>query len=292
MKKYLGLLFILLLLLTIVILIVYSFTNFSFNNSNGNMNSQSGDAAYSASKDQSVQSYNISVQKEVAVNRFACDTIALQEYILVNYPAGSYLVQFDRTFTLNIPKYAVIYKKLDADYVFAAIVKSKEGERNIETKNIIGYESSFINLDSTKLGTAFFFLTLFQCVDSSFQMIWEKEIPIHGGFNQMTYAVWKNKNIPYVSLNFEDGIIVGHRDYNVFMCDGLKAPPHLLETYEGISHKRTMANINNDQYPDYFEFNFLSTANRIASEDSVAFLWDVKKNLYYNTRNPKQTRFF
>ncbi|MGE5457690.1 MAG: hypothetical protein ACM3RX_04985, partial [Methanococcaceae archaeon] len=149
---------------------------------------------------------------------------------------------------------------------------------------------SFVNLDSTKLGTAFFFLTLFSCEGDQFQMIWEKEIPMHGGFNKMTLNTWRPKNIMFIKTDFEDGIIVGHRDYNVFMIDGLRNPPHLLETYEGISRKRTMADVNHDKYPDYYEFFFYDLSNKIAPVDSVAFLWNIKQNLYVNTRNPRQTR--
>ena len=120
----------------------------------------SGDAATSASKDQNLREYNLGVEKEQAKARFACDTISLQEYVLSNYEAGTYLVEFDRTFTYNLPKPAVIYFQDGGNFVLAVIAKSKPGERNIESKNVIGFESSYINLDSTKLGTAFFLVDL------------------------------------------------------------------------------------------------------------------------------------
>src|SRR3989339_1555887 len=160
-----------------------------------------GDAATSASKEQDIKEYNLAIDKEQTKNRFPCDTISLREYVADNYGEGNYLVEFDRTFTYNVPKSAVIYFQDGANYVLAVIAKSKPGERFIESKNVIGFESSFINLDSTKLGTAFFFLTLFECdKDNSFGIIWESEVPIHGGFNSMKIKRWLPKNILYMEM--------------------------------------------------------------------------------------------
>ena len=256
---------------------------------------EEGDAANSQSKDEELRGYNLSVQKQQTQNRFPCDTISLKEYILNNYEPGTYLVQFDKTFTYNLPKSAVIYFKDGADYILAVIAKSKPGERNIEAKNVIGYESSFINLDSTKLGTAFFWLTLFECKDGDFVRLWESEVPIHGGFNKMSIKTWKPKNIKYVELNYEDGIISGHRNYNFFMIDGWKNPPHLMETYVGLTHKRTMANINNDKFPDYWEYRFTShfwedSLRTIKLIDSIPFYWSTKRNLYITDKNPRWFR--
>lgn len=252
--------------------------------------SQGYDAQFSDARDRRIQEYNLEVQKDESVHRTASDTLALKEYILHNYPAGSYLVYFDRPNTYGVPRPAVIYYKADQSYVFAVVAKSKPGERLIETKNITGYESSFINLDSTKLGTAFFFLTLFTCDENGFLPVWEKEIPMHGGFNRMILKTWGPRKILYVEVNFEDGIIVGHRNYNIFMNNGIRQMPHLLETYEGISRKRTIADLNKDNYPDYYEYTFYSLSNRIYQVDSVAFYWDQKRDLYVNSRNPRQTR--
>ncbi|MCU7491613.1 MAG: hypothetical protein ACM3UR_07170 [Bacteroidota bacterium] len=252
--------------------------------------SQGYDAAFSDVRDRRIQEYNLDVQKDQASQRSANDTLALKEHILHNYPAGSYLVYFDRSNTFSVPRPAVIYYKADQAYVFAIVAKSKPGERLIETKNITGYESSFINLDSTKLGTAFFFLTLFSYDEGGFQQVWEKEIPMHGGFNRMILKTWGPQRILYVEVNFEDGIIVGHRNYNIFMNNGIRQMPHLLETYEGISRKRTIADVNKDNYPDYYEYTFYSLSNRIYPVDSVAFYWDKKRDLYVNSRNPRQTR--
>ncbi len=276
------------------ILIVF-FTAFLIISACTSKSGESGDAATSQSKDEELREYNLQVQKEQTKNRFPCDTISLKEYILNNYEAGTYLVEFDKTFTYNIPKPAVIYFKDTTNYVLAVIAKSKPGERNIETKNVIGYESSFINLDSTKLGTAFFWLTLFECNDGEFIRLWESEVPIHGGFNRMSIKTWRPKNIKYVELNYEDGIISGHRNYNFYMIDGWKKPPHLMETYVGLTHKRTMANINNDKFPDYWEYRFTShfwedSLRTIKLIDSIPFYWSTKRNLYITDKNPRWFR--
>ena len=52
-------------------------------------------------------------------NRFPCDTISLKEYVLSNYDKGTYLVQFDRTFTFNVPKEAVVYFKDGGNFILA-----------------------------------------------------------------------------------------------------------------------------------------------------------------------------
>lgn len=256
-----------------------------------------GDAAYSDSKDQELQDYKLGVAKQQAKNRFPGDTLSLRDFIKDTYPAGTYLVEFDRTVTYNIPKPAVIYYKSEGNYVFAVIAKSKPGERNIETKNIVGYESSFINLDSTKLGTAFFWLTLFEYdKEGNFSMVWESEVPIHGGFNAMKLLKWMPKNTLYVELNFEDGLILGHRNYNFFMIEGIRKPPHLMETIMGIVHKRVLADVNKDKYPDYMEYMFNTTKWKLDSLykvriiDSIPFYWDVKKQLYVNDRNKRWWR--
>lgn len=254
-----------------------------------------GDAATSAAKDESVREYKLDVQKEQTENRFPCDTISLKEYVLNNYDPGTYLVEFDKTYTYSVPKSAVIYFRDTSNYILAVIAKSKPSERHVETKNIVGYESSFINLDSTKLGTAFFWLTLFECKDGSFNRVWESEIPMHGGFNRMSIKLWKPKNVKYVELNYEDGIISGHRNFNYFMVDGWRNPPHLLETYEGIVHKRTLANMNNDKYPDYYEYRFtsgqyLDSLVQIRILDSIPFYWSTKRQLYITDKSSRWFR--
>ncbi len=249
-----------------------------------------GDAAYSTSKDESLREYKINVEKEQSKNRFPCDTISLKEYIIDNYPPGTYLIEGDRTYIYDVPRPAVIYFNDGANYILALIAKSKHGERNVEGKNITGFESSYINQDSTKLGTAFFWLTLFECKDGTFDRIWESEVPIHGGFNKMAIKTWQPKNIKYVQLNYEDGIISGHRNYNFFLVDGWRKPPHLLETYVGIVHKRTLANVNNDKYPDYYEYRFAEDSLRIRIMDSIPFYWSDKRQLYITNRNPRWFR--
>jgi len=250
-----------------------------------------GDPETSSVKDESTRDYNIERDKELAKNRTPCDTIALKEFILESYQEGNYLVEFDRTFTYNVPKAAVIYHKADnKQYVFGVIAKSKEGERFVEKKNLIGFESSFINLDSTKLGTAFFFLTLFECNDGEFIPVWESEVPIHGGFNSMKLKRWKAKRTPYVELNYEAGIISGHRNYNYFFVHGIDSLPHLMETYEGIVHKRTMANVNDDKFPDYYEYRFIEDSLRITIRDSIPFYWSKPRQLYITNVNRRWFR--
>ncbi|MDA3860026.1 MAG: hypothetical protein PF445_02265 [Melioribacteraceae bacterium] len=251
----------------------------------------------SSSKDESVRRYNMEMaKKQKKGSSNPCDTLALKEYILDQDASGTYLVEFDRTFTFNVPKTAVIYysdKKKRKQYVFAVIAKSKQGpdERFIEPKNVIGYESSFINLDSTDLGTAFFYLSLYECSkDSTFQQIWESEVPIHGGFNRMTLKRWKPKNIMYVELNYEAGIISGHRNYNFFLVDGIDKKPHLMETYEGLVHKRVLKKVNDDRYPDYWEYRFWEDSLSIRIRDSIPFYWDTTKSLYLTKKNRRWFR--
>ena len=257
---------------------------------------ESGDKPeFSSAKEKDIRSYNLDVEKDEASRRTPCDTLALKEFILENYPSGDYLVEFDKTFTYSIPRSAVLYYKGEdhRQYIFAVIAKSKPGERFIEAKNVVGYESSFINLDSTKLGTAFFFLTLFECdKDNSFGIIWESEVPIHGGFNSMKIKRWLPKNILYMEMNYEDGIISGHRNYNYFFVDGIRSEPHLMETYAGIAHLRKMANVNNDKFPDYFEFRFIDSTNYIAIKDSVPFYWEPKRDLYITKYNRRWFRYY
>ncbi len=249
----------------------------------------------SSAKDKDIREYNLKVQEEQTKQRTPCDTLSLQQYIIEDYPSGDYLVEFDRTFTYTIPKPAVLYFRDDANYIFAVVAKSKEGERYIEPKNVVGYESSFINLDSTKLGTAFFFLTLFECDgEGNFNALWESEVPIHGGFNSMTIHTWRTnkKAIRYIRLNYEAGIISGHRNYNYFMIDGIRNAPHLMETYEGIAHKRILANVNNDFFPDYYEFRFIDTLDYNRMLDSIPFYWDTTRSLYVTKFNRRWWRYY
>jgi len=274
-----------------LLLILLSFLLFSCSDSSKEQ------AEDSASKDESIRRYNVEMaKKQKRSSDNPCDTLALREFIIDQDTAGTYLVEFDRTFTYNVPKSAVIYyrdKKKKKQYIFAVIAKSKQGERFVEPKNVIGYESSFINLDSTKLGTAFFFLTLYECdkeVDGVFKMIWESEVPIHGGFNTMKLKRWKPKGIMYVELNFEAGIISGHRNYNFFLVDGIEKPPHLMETYVGLVHKRTLTKVNDDRFPDYWEYRFWDDSISIRIRDSIPFYWDTTRSLYITKFNRRWFR--
>jgi len=246
------------------------------------------DVAYLPEKDAEIQRKNLELQKKAATNRFPCDTLTLREFILDNYPEGTYLVDFDKTVIYDIPKPAVIY--LGEGYTLTVIAKSGTNERLIEMKNVVGYDQSFIDLDSTELGTPFFYLTLLECSKNSFKTLWETPIPSHGGFNNFSLENWKYNNTRYVKVNFHYAQGIGHIDYNYFLIDGLTQIPHLLMTYEGINFKRTITNYNNDEFPDYYEFVYYDTGDRVYVKDSVAFVWNVKDKVYTNTRNSRQTR--
>ena len=246
---------------------------------------------YSPNKDAEIQQYNLQHKEGLRGNRNPCDTLSLISYILSHYPQGSYLVDFDKTLTFNVPKPAVIYLNKNGNiYILAVIARSKPGERLIEPKNIVGYDQSFIDLDSTKLGTAFFYLTLFQCNGNDFQEIWEAPIPNHGGFNNMKMMTWNYNGTPYIKVDFLYARGIGHIDYNYFFINGLTKYPHLLMTYKTIDAERDLANVNNDKYPDYYEHIFYNLKDRIFSKDSVAFIWDTKDSVYVNTRNHRQTQ--
>ncbi len=237
-------------------------------------------------KEKRIQNYNIEVERNRLSGSSPCGELDLKEYVIHSFDPGTYLLETDAVLTKDVPKYAVVY--YDKNYIFAVIAKSKKGERNIEPRNVTGYESSFINLDSTKLGTAFFYLALFKCENGSFGEVWEKIIPTHGGFNNISIKRWEPRGTEYVSVNFEDGILVGSRSFNYFLIDGLTKPPHLLETYEGISSKRELADVNHDEYPDYLEYVYHETPSAIHAVRSVPFIW--KDGLYVNENNPKQSR--
>lgn len=248
------------------------------------------ETAYSPSRDAAIQKYNLEQQKKLASGRFPCDTITLKEFVLSHYPEGTYLVDFDKTLTYNIPRPAVIYARDHPGYIFGVIAKSKSGERFIEPKNIVGYTESFIDLDSTKLGTAFFYLVLFHCSEDRINVVWESVIPSHGGFNTFSIENWKYQDIPYIRVNFHYAQGIGHIDYNYFLTDGFTSKPHLLMTYKGINFQRTILNFNNDRYPDYYEFVYYDSGKRVEAMDSIPFVWNNAKGAYINTRNSKQTR--
>ncbi len=250
-------------------------------------------AAYDLQKDAELQRYNLEIRKQQTKVRYPCDTISVMEYVFDNSPPGTYLLDFDRTTTYNIPKPAIIYySEKNQRYVFAVIASSRPGERLIEPSNIIGYDQSFIDLDSTKLGTPFIYLVLFDCQGNQLNEIWQAPIPSHGGFNSLTLKLWKFNGTPYLESKFHYAQGVGHINYNYFLVNGIRNYPHLLMTYEGTHFKRNLANINNDKYPDYYEHIFYDLADKIYSKDSVAFVWSVKDSVYINTKNPKQTRHY
>jgi hypothetical protein len=249
-----------------------------------------GTPEFSAEKERNIRKHNLELKKEQKQENTLCDTLALEDYIIDNYPAGTHLSKFNSSSVYDVPQKAVIYYKDKCSrnqYIFACIIKSKECERFVEPNNVIGYEASFVNLDSTKLGTALFYLTLFECDynNGSFNRVWEKIVPSQGGFNSIKLKRWEPKNILYVEMNFNDGIISGHRNYNYFLLDGIENKPHLLETYKGISHRRTLANIDYNFFPDYYEYRFRHNSVSISIRDSIPFYWNNKKQLYVTKVN-------
>lgn len=248
------------------------------------------DVANSPEKDAQIQKYNLERQKKLSPDRTTCDEISIKEFILNYYPEGTYLVNIDDILSEDQSKPALIKFSGNNKYIFTVIAKSRPGERLVETKNIVGFDQSFIDLDSTDLGTAFFYLTLFECVNNSINLVWESVIPSHGGFNDFSLLTWKYRNIPYLKINFHYGRGSGHIDYNYFLIDGIRSRPHLMMTYEGINFKRTMSNINNDEYPDFFEHIYFDPGDRISEKDSIGFTWNKNDSVYINNRNKRQTR--
>lgn len=249
-------------------------------------------AAFNQNKDAEIQRYNLELKKKESTNRFFCDTIAVLEYVFDNYPSGTYLLEFDKTTTYDIPKPAIIYftDKDGSKFVFTMIATSRAGERLIEPANLVGYDQSFIDLDSTKLGTPFLYLVLFECSGENLIKHWEAPIPSHGGFNNITLKKWGYNGTNFIESNFHYAQGIGHINYNYFLIDNIRKFPHLLMTYEGTSLKRTLANINNDKFPDYYEYVIYNLKDKVFSKDSVAFKWSEKDTLYINTNNSKQTR--
>lgn len=253
-------------------------------------NQSTNEIAYSPQKDSEIQKYNIEVRKKQTLQRFPCDTISITEFILNYYPQGTYLVNDDRTSTYELPHPAVLYYPSDRTFIFAVIARSKPGERLIEVKNIVGYDQSFIDLDSTKLGTAFFYLVLFKCDNGNFRVLWEAPIPSHGGFNYLSLEMWQYNSTQFIKTNFYYARGIGNISYNYFLIDGLEKQPHLLMTYEGINFKRTIANLNNDKFPDYFEHVFYDDGAKVVQRDSIPFVWNQKDSIYQNLLNRKHTR--
>ncbi len=247
---------------------------------------------YVPEKDASIQFYNLKKMKEEAKNRFPCDTIDVIEFVLENFPQGTYPLIFDKSVPFEIQKPAVIYynDRGGGKYVFCVISRSRQGERFIEPKNIIGYDQSYIDLDSTKLGTAFPYLILLECVDNKLSLVWEAPIPSHGGFNRFSIKNWDSKNIMYIENNFHYAQGVGHINYNYFLVDGIRTAPHLMMTYFGIDFKRSIANLNNDKYPDFYEYVFLSTNDKLRIIDSVAFVYNPKDSVYESSLGKRFNR--
>ena len=241
-------------------------------------------------KDKSIQEFNLEKRKNQTKNRFPGDTIDLMEAVLKAYPKGSYVIEEDIPNSVGIPPAAVIYRDDSGTrMVFSLIATSREGmerDRLIESKNVIGYDQSFIDYESTRLGTALFFMTGFTVENRNFNRIWEKYTPSHGGFRLMTLQNWAAKNIPYIKVDFYAQFKNATFYFNYFFLDGFKSKPHLLLTYEGVNQRRIMTDANGDKFPDYIEYVFVDNDHVISVVDSVTYIW--KDSLYVNTRYPEK----
>ena len=111
-------------------------------------------------------------------------------------------------------------------------------------------------------------------------------------FKNFSLKRWDKKNIQFVQIDFYYAQGIGTISYNFFLVNGIRQEPHLLMTYDGIDFKRTIINFNDDIYPDYNEYVFVSNSSRIYAADSVAFYWQNKENIYVNSRNSRQTRLY
>lgn len=241
------------------------------------------------SVDMSIQEFVIREKMKNAVSRFAGDTLDLALHVIKDYPPGSYLADLDNISTNFAKKGAVIYfTEKGKKYVFALIVKSMEGGKLIEIDNFTGYNSSFVDYDSTNLGTAFFFLTLFSYDSSDFTKVWEEIIPQSGGLMNFTYSTWGKLKIPFVNVHFFSAPQLSNDEYKFFLVNGLENKPHLLNVYEGHIRRRRVADINQDSIPDYYEWRVFYTDSSRTFLDSIGFIW--KDTVYVNTRNPRMTR--
>lgn len=239
--------------------------------------------------DLSIQEYVIREKMKTAVNRFPGDTLDLALYVIKNYPSGSYLAELDNASINEARKSAVLYHTANGKkYVFAIIGKSMEGGKLIEMDNFTGYNSSYVDYDSTSLGTAHIYLSLFSYEGSDFTLIWEEIIPQSGGLMNFSLRNWDSKNIPYVSVYFYSAPQLSSDEYTYFLINGIEAKPHLLNLYDGHIRRRTLANINNDSIPDYYEWRVYYTDSSRVFLDSIAFIW--KDSVYFNSRNPRMTK--
>ncbi len=292
-KKVLIFLAVLIIVLVGYLSYVYVF-NADSSSSGGRGPSQQEEVAYDSNKDLSIQEINLAERKKMAKSRFPGDTLDLMESVIRNYPKGTYLIDNDRTSSYNTPQSAVIYTKDNGGtYIYAIIAKSRQSDdRLIEQKNVIGYDASFIDLDSTKLGTALFYLSLFKYENGGFQLIWETPVPTHGGFNRMYLETWAAHRTQYIRINFHDARSSGHIDYNYFMTNGMFNKPMPMETYEGINCKRTLVDFNKDKYPDWCEYLYVDSGTTSTPIDSVYFIFRQKDSVFVNTRNSRQIRAY
>src|ERR1035437_3249709 len=92
--------------LYLIIIVFLSIGFFACKGKKEEVNKQdaSSQVEYSPQKDADIQRYNLEVRKKNAKSRTPGDTIAIIEYVLNNYPKGTYLINFDKTLTYNVPQ--------------------------------------------------------------------------------------------------------------------------------------------------------------------------------------------
>lgn len=228
------------------------------------------------------------LNKAAHIGEFYFDTLAFKGWIEKNNDKGTVLLKCYQKNTVKI-KYAVINYRVshDTSYIFAVIARSKENQPYINIDDLVGYYSSFGCLDSTKKGTAFFYLLYAKSYGEKFTQIWKKVIPIHNGFDMIYLDKWHNTD--FLAVQFLDALSQGRIWFNFFFIgNNILREPHMLQTYQGIDTKRTFWDINGDEYPDYYEHIYYNTKTKIYSPDSVGFIWDGEK--YKCVKNPKITR--
>jgi hypothetical protein len=238
--------------------------------------------------DKNIQRSNLNIRKNLSPHNDPCDPLSISEYIINNFPSGTYLLYNDGIHNYNIPDPAVLYS--GEGYIFAVVAESRGGERLIEPQNIIGYDQSFIDYDSTALGTAFIYLVLFECRNDNLNLIWKTPVYSHGGLKKINPERWDYTGTDIIRVEFYNAPGRGTVNFNYFLINGIKEIPHLLMTYDNIDSRRTLSNINNDKYPDYNEHIFYVTDSTITKGGQVGFVWSPANKVYISTGNRKQTR--
>jgi len=198
----------------------------------------------------------------------------------------------DKLFSYDIPAPAVINYEKDSSYIFCIIIKSLKGERFIEPRKYSWIWSKFYTPGQHRIRNSIFFLTSFRCINGKFVLQWDAPIPSHGGFNMMHYKKWDKFNIPFIQMNFYYRRGTGHINIIIFLLMELIINHTYWWRTEVLNFKRTIADVNDDRFPDYYEHIYYDLWDRVFTKDSVTFIWNLKNGVSINTRNKKQTRLY